>query len=230
MSHDSTDQTPRGVSISVTIPADNPNLYGNSAIDDLLMFLARRRYQQFTQRELAGHTDVSEATVRRGVDILADNDLVEVEPKGNRTLVSINRDRLSVPDDPFLRIPQEAFRRPAKAAVEILQKELTDVLGIVLYGSVARGEADRRSDVDLWVVVQADRAGNQREANAIAKDLENRPFDGDRYEFHVTVESVDSIPSFTEDVARIVRFGIPVYETESFETLQKLLTGMGDDE
>lgn len=230
MSQNTTNATSSGVSISVTIPAQSPKLYGNSAVDDLLVFLARHRYQQFTQRELSGHTDASDATVRRGVDILSDNDLVEVESKGNHTLVSINRDRLSVPDDPFLRIPQEEFRRPVKTAVEILQEEITDVLGIVLYGSVARGEADRRSDVDLWVVVKGDRASNQREANVVAKDLAERPFDGDRYEFHITVESVDSIPSFTDDVAQIVRSGIPVYETDSFETLQKLLAQAGDDE
>nr|WP_274326211.1 nucleotidyltransferase domain-containing protein [Halosimplex aquaticum] len=30
-----------------------------------------------------------------------------------------------------------------------------------MFGSVARGEADRRSDIDLWVLVEEDRMTNQ---------------------------------------------------------------------
>jgi predicted nucleotidyltransferase len=48
---------------------------------------------------------------------------------------------------------------------------LESVVGIGLYGSVARGEADRRSDIDLWVFVAEDRLENQRTANHVRQDL-----------------------------------------------------------
>lgn len=210
-------------SILVPVPAGDSNLYGNSATDDILLFLSRHRFEQFTQRELTAHINYSEPTVRRAVDVLQNNDLVEVDHDGNRNRVGINRERLSIPDDPFLRIPQTEFQQPVKAATEKLQSALEELVGIVLYGSVARGEADRRSDIDLWVVVNGKRAENQREASEVERQLEDQAFDGQRYDFHVAVESTASIPAFTEDISRILRSGISVYETESFETLRNTL-------
>jgi len=69
---------------------------------------------------------------------------------------------------------------------------------------VARGEADRRSDIDLWVLTRSGRAESQREANAIARDLEDTEFDGDRYAYDIDVEAVQAIPAYTEDIREIV--------------------------
>lgn len=219
-----------GIAISLDVPARDPKIYGNSAIDDVLLFLSRHRYDRFTQRELASRTTCSEATVRRAVEVLTANDLVESEPKGNRKLISVNQERLQVPEDPILRIPQEEFQQPVKVAVDELIEELDDVIGILLYGSVARGEADRRSDVDLWIAVRDDRGANQRRANEVKVRLEGRSFDGERYEFHIAVESLSSIPAFTDDIGEIVRSGIPVYETEEFANLREFLLKEGDNE
>jgi predicted nucleotidyltransferase len=100
-------------------------------------------------------------------------------------------------------------------------------VGIILYGSVARGEADRRSDIDLWVLTRSERAESQREANAIARDLEDREFDGDRYAYDIDVEAVQAIPAYTEDIREIVVSGIPVYKTSDFETVENLLLEEG---
>jgi len=75
------------------------------------------------------------------VNVLSANDLVVESPKSNQRLVQINRQRLSVPDEPILRSPPE-YHQPAKAAVTELRENINDVVGIILYGSVARGEAD----------------------------------------------------------------------------------------
>ena len=142
---------------------------------------------------------------------------------GNKRLVQINRQRLSIPDDPILRIPQAEYHRPVKAAVTELRENINDVVGIVLYGSVARGEADRRSDIDLWVLTRSGRAESRREANAIARDLEDTKFDGGRYAYDIDVEAVQAIPAYTEDIREIVVSGIPVYKTSDFETVENLL-------
>lgn len=219
-----------GISIRVPVPASEPGLYGSDATDDVLLFLSRHRYERFTPGELEEWIDHSEMTIRRAADVLAENDLVEYKPEGNRKPVQINRARLAVPDDPVLRIPQEEYHEPVKAAVDRLRADLDEVLGIVLYGSVARGEADRRSDIDLWVAVDGDRTAAQRAVNRITDELEERRFEGERYAFHVAVESVDSIPTFTDDVRDIVTSGITVYRTEEFQTLQNILTNQQTDE
>ena len=97
------------------------------------------------------------------------------------------------------------------------------ILGIVLYGSVARGEADRRSDIDLWVLVAEDRAESQRRVNELELDLQEKTFDGERYTYDIDVEEVSSVPRSTENVREIALSGITMYETEQFETVQKLL-------
>jgi len=97
-------------------------------------------------------------------------------------------------------------------------------------GSVARGEADRRSDIDLWVLTRSGRAESQREANAIARDLEDTEFDGDRYAYDIDVEAVQAIPAYTEDIREIVVSGIPVYKTNDFETVENLLWRKATDE
>lgn len=225
------DESESGLYISVPIPAKDPELYGSRVTDDILLFLSRNRFEEFTQRKIARHLDqASESTVRRVIATLAKNELVTVEDAGNKKLVQINRQRLSVSDDPFLQIPQEEFQRPVKVATHQIEKRLDGVSGIVLYGSVARGEADRRSDIDLWVLVDEDRAKQQRLASHIENDLEDREFDGDRYDFHIAVESNESLPAFTDDISRIVRSGIPTYSTEKFETLRNLLVHEGHNE
>ncbi|RLM82171.1 winged helix-turn-helix transcriptional regulator, partial [Halobellus sp. Atlit-38R] len=164
-------------------------------------------------REVADQIGHSQQTVRRAINTLVENGLVVELPENNQRLVQINRERLTVPDDPLLRIPQPEFQKPVKAAVDELTGRLDGVIGIVLYGSVARGEADRRSDIDVWVLTTNERAPNQREANAVGHDLEDAEFDGNRYAYDVDVEAVHAIPTYTEDVREIVVSGIPIYST-----------------
>jgi predicted nucleotidyltransferase len=230
MSRNAGDGLETGISIRVPIPAGDSRLYGRGAVDDVLLYLSRQRYDAFTPIEIADRVDHPESTVRRAIDVLEGNDLVVVEREGNRTPVRINRSRLSVPDDPVLRIPQTEFHQPVNTATERLEEKLDRVVGIGLYGSVARGEADRRSDIDLWVAVRADRPSNQRAANRVESELESQRFDGDRYDFHIAVESVESVPAFTDDITEILRTGIVLSRTDEFETLRALLVEEAGDE
>jgi predicted nucleotidyltransferase len=212
-----------GTSISLSIPPQEPDLFKHKATSDILLFLSNNRFSEFSLREIANQVDHSEQSVRRAVNVLSANDLVVDSPEQNKRLIQINRTRLSIPDDPILRIPQAEYHKPVKAAVDSLKEKLGDVVGIVLYGSVARGEADRRSDIDLWALVRADRSPNQRQANTIARDLEEQEFDGDRYAYDIDVETVEAIPAYTEDISELVALGIPVFKTDDFETVENLL-------
>ncbi|AGN01330.1 DNA polymerase beta domain-containing protein region/nucleotidyltransferase family protein [Salinarchaeum sp. Harcht-Bsk1] len=223
MSRDTGADAERGLSVTLPVPLPDDSLFGLASTDAVIEYLARNRTESIAQTDLADRIDSPESSVQRAVDVLAANDLVEVRYEGNRKLVRINRSRLDVPDDPYLEIPQAEFQAPVRAAVGRLRSELDQVVGIVLYGSVANGTADRRSDVDLWVVVRSNRAANQRAANEIVADLEAQRFDGERYAFHVAVESTESLPAFTEDVRAILRAGIVLHETDEYQQLHELL-------
>lgn len=130
---------------------------------------------------------------------------------------------MTLPDDPYLEILQSAFHAPVKAATEALLDALDGVLVIVLYGSVGRGEADRRSDIDLWALVREDRMGNQRRANRVRQSLEEDTFDGDRYAFEIDVEGLQAVPNYADELRKILRDGIVVHRTEEFDTLRGMI-------
>ncbi|MDL0129315.1 nucleotidyltransferase domain-containing protein [Halobacterium salinarum] len=209
--------------VSLSIPVGEPAIFRHTATNDILEFLTTHRFRQFSLSDLATHTGHSPQSIRRAVDVLSANDLAVESPDGNARRIEINHDRLSIPEDPILQIPQSEFHQPVKAAVAELCERLTDVVGIMLYGSVARGEADRRSDIDLWVLTRTDRAETQRDANAVARELEDQSFAGERYAYDIDVESVRSIPTYTDVIREIVVSGIPVYTTDEFETVETFL-------
>ena len=189
----------------------------------MLSFLSRQHTDAFSITELTDAVDYSQPTISKGIDVLAANNLVVDKREGTKRTVHINRDRLSRPDDPFLEIPQAEFHDPVRAAVDELRNELDEVLGIVLYGSVARGEADRRSDIDLWVLVEDDRMAAQRTANRVRQDLEDREFDTGRYAYEIDVEALPAIPSYTEEIRTILSDGLVLYDTEKFDTVQQMI-------
>ena len=156
MNRETDSQNSPGAAISLSIPPSDPALFKHKATSDVLLFLTNHRFSDFSLRELATQIGHSHQSVRRAVNVLSANDLVIDSPESNQRLVQINRQRLSIPDDPVLRIPQSEYHRPVKAAVIELRENINDVVGIILYGSVARGEADRRSDIDLWVLTRSE--------------------------------------------------------------------------
>lgn len=219
-----------GVSISLPIPPGDESLFKHKATPRLLTFLAQNPHDRFTITDLATNLGLTKPAVSRAVDSLAKNDLVIDDREGNRREVTINSMRLTLPEDPLVSIPQPEFHEPVGSAVNELQYTLEGVVGIILYGSVARGEADRRSDIDLWVVVSGDRAEHQREANQVVKRLEDETFDGNRYGFDVDVEAAQAVGRYVDDIREILRSGIVVYQTNEFERIKDLIyEGVNDE-
>ena len=207
-----------GATISLDIPAQNSGIFKSQAVHDLLFFLTRYHTDEFSITELTTAVDYSQPTITKAVDILAANDLVTDRRDGNTRLVQINPERLSRPDDPFLRIPQAEFHTPVRKAVDELVEQLDTVIGIVLYGSVARGDADRRSDIDLWVLVEDDRMANQRTANRVRQDLEDQEFNTGRYAYEIDVESLPAVPNYTDELRDVLGDGLVVSDLKKFET------------
>lgn len=212
-----------GIQISIDLPLQDDRLLSGDATADILLFLTRHHDESFSMTDLADAIGYTRPTITKTVDTLSKNDLVTEEYDGPRRLVQINRDRLTIPDDPFLGIPQSEFHAPVQDATDQLRTTLDDVLAVVLYGSVARGEADRRSDIDIWVLVREDRASNQRQANHIRQSLEEETFGGDRYAFDIDVEALQGIPTYAEELQEIIQDGIAVYQTDEFDTVRSMI-------
>lgn len=163
----------RETSIGFPLPVRDSQLFKHGATPHILNFLSDNPDIDVSIRQLSQVVPMSERATREAVDVLAANDLIETHHQGNARRVHINKARLEKPTDPFRSIPQTEFQTPVRIACRYIEEELDEVRGIILFGSVARGSADRRSDIDLWVLVADDLLEQRHDANKLATRLED---------------------------------------------------------
>jgi len=207
-------------------PGRDAEIFRVGAADDILRLLADAHETEFTIPELVDATGVTRSTVWRAVDLLDDIGAVRIRETPQRNYVAIDTDRLQK-DDPILAIPQSEFQPPIRAFVNRVQDAITDsdeideLLGIVVFGSVARGEADRRSDIDCFVVVDGDRTSARRRITDVVAELQQERFDGDRFAFEPYVESIESAHRAGSKLREIFAEGVTVYGSEQLDALRK---------
>ncbi|SFR98123.1 HTH domain-containing protein [Halomicrobium zhouii] len=219
--------TKRGITVCIdVVPGDDTGLFRSEAADEILRLLVDAHETEFTIAELVDATGAARSTVWRAVNLLESTGAVRVRETAQRNYVGIDPDRLHK-DDPILAIPQSEFHDPIRLFVERVRQAVTDtddvndVLGIVVFGSVARGEADRQSDLDLFVIVDGDRTKARQLVTDIVADLRDRRFDGDRFDYEPYVESAESARRAGSKLREIFDEGITVYGDDRLQTIRK---------
>lgn len=217
----------QGIKICIDVAlGDDTDVFRVGAADDILRLLTDANETEFTIPELVDATGVTRSTVWRAVQLLDHVGAVRVRETPQRNYVSVDPTRLQK-DDPILAIEQPEFHDPVRAFIEEVRFTLDEaddvdaVVGIVLFGSVARGEADRQSDIDLFVVVDGNRTSARRRVTDVVADLSERRFDGDRFGFEPYVESTESARRAGEKLREIFGEGITVYGTEQLQSIRK---------
>lgn len=209
-----------GATLGLPVPVPSQNLFSHKCSGAVLAILVDNPYTSFGIRDLGRATDNPHRSISAAVDDLAAVGLVEIEHAGRKKLVRINRNRLSKPDDPIIQIPQAEFHAPVRELVTRLTITIDDVQGIVLFGSTARGDADRRSDIDCFVLVTETQATAQQTADEIVAALNEVSFDGDRYSFHVLVESVETARRYGDRLREIFATGLTLHDSETLTELK----------
>ena len=212
-----------GATVLISFPLPDERLFRNQAIEDILLLLLRNPGQEFTVTQLRIVTGHGGDTVTTALRVLEAADLIHTERDGKKRLISANRDRLQNPADPITQIPQKAFREPVQAFLEELADSPVDPIGLILFGSVARGDADRTSDIDLMVIIDTDVMTARRKLTDVREAVEHQRFDGDRYEFQLMVEAADSIQNYGRKLHEIFSEGIVLRDSDRLQDLKQVV-------
>ena len=196
-------------------------------MQDVLSRLVEDPYKEFTIGQLAEMVDANQATVSKAVKLLRELGTIHTRPDGRKQYVRINRDRLTK-SEPVLSIPQSEFHKPVRAFARRAEDELDEVVGILLFGSVARGDADRASDIDLLVIVETDKTRARRTVQSIVSDLQETKFDGNRYTFEVLVESTDSAARIGERLRQQFDEGITLVGSDQLSDVRMEVYASGE--
>lgn len=213
--------------VQVRVPLPDEQIFRYGAMDEIIEIVAQNPSEEFSNRELQDLTGFKGPSVSKALALLETLELVIRRDTGNKTLYRIDERQLFRANDPFLEIPQREFRTPLRLFVERVTEELSETAGIVCFGSVARGEADRISDIDLFVLVSDhdELVSARRTVSEVKRDLEGERIDGQRYEFEVFVESVESADRRGKDLRPIFREGIVLCATESLWRVKRDVFG-----
>lgn len=209
-----------GTHVCIPIPVGDRDAFTHDATSDILQVLSDNPEKTFSNRELHRLTGKGMGNVNGAVVSLEELGVVSVDRDGRANRVQINPGKLVRNDDRITSIPQPEYHAPVRAVRDRIGDRIGDDAGIVLFGSVARGDADRASDIDVFVVVDDERMTAQREAHSIEADIASEQFDGDRYEAHIVVETRDS--AVTHDrIQTVLTEGITVHNTPVLDAVKR---------
>ena len=211
--------------VLLDFPFPEERFFRYQAMQDILHHLVNNPFEEFTQQELASITDADISSVSRSVDLLEKLGVIAVNGQ-HPARITIDTDHLQRPD-PIFMIPQSEFRKPIHAYLDELRarieesEELDELLTVVLFGSVARGTADRRSDIDLLVIVDGELTHGRRISTSLARDIEEESFDGHRYEFEILVETPDTAVTHRGELQEIFDEGLVLDRSNRLQELRQ---------
>jgi predicted nucleotidyltransferase len=211
--------------VMLDFPFPGERVFRYQAMQDILHHLVTNPLEEFTQQELASITESDISSISRSVDLLKELGVITVS-MDRPARISIDTDHLQQPD-PIFMIPQAEFRKPIQAYLnevsERIQEstEIDTLVGVILFGSVTRGAADRQSDIDILIIVDGDLTHGRRISTSLARDIEEKPFDGNRYEFEVLVETPDTAVSHGDDLKEIFDTGLILEQSDQLQEVRQ---------
>ena len=214
-----------GSYVRLPVPLGDPDAFRYGATADILHIVVDNPEREFTNRELHRVTGDGLSSVNAAVDTLETLGVITVDRSGRANAVRMDAEKLVKSDDPVTTIPQPEYHAPIRAILTGLDERIGDDVGVILFGSVARGTADRTSDIDLFVVVDEERMQAQREAHTIEQEIADEQFDGDRYEAHIIVERKGSAENH-DRISDILAEGLTLRDSKALDAVKQ---GVFDD-
>lgn len=215
------------IEVLFDFPFPEERVFRYQAMQDILHHLVNNPFEEFTQQELASITGADVSSISRSLNLLEELGTITVS-EDRPARITIDMDHLQRPDAVFT-IPQSEFRKPVQAYLDELDarlqenEEVDELVGVLLFGSVARGTADRRSDIDLLIIVDGDLTYGRRICTSVARDIEDESFDGHRYEFEILVETPDTAISHGTELEEIFDEGLVLERSEQLQDVRQAI-------
>lgn len=128
------------------------NLFGSKTRTKLLTKLMMHPDRVFYIRELAKETQIPYGMVYRELENLEQLGIITREKKGNLALLHVNRDL------PYLLDLRQIIMKTTGILYRLKEHldQLDEVKYLLIFGSVARGEDNHGSDLDLMIIGEVD--------------------------------------------------------------------------
>lgn len=124
-------------------------LYQNVTQLRVLSHFFENPNEEFYLRELGRLLKLSPMTVKRALDDLVNDKLIIRQKKKNQILYHANTESLSYK---FAKISYNLARLEENEILDFLLDKIPGISSIILYGSYAKGENDKHSDLDLLMI------------------------------------------------------------------------------
>lgn len=121
----------------------------------VLELFIRDPYERYYLREASRLLDISPMTVKRALDLLVQERLLVKEKFKNQVLFKAN---MKSPAFKHLKISYNLAWFEEKNTVDYIKERVPGLGSLVLFGSYAKGENDRSSDIDLLAIAPAKRS------------------------------------------------------------------------
>lgn len=125
-------------------------------------------YEKYYLREAARLLKISPMTLKRSLDFLIKNKLILKDTVKNQILYFANMQNLAFR---HLKISYNLSWLGNKNLVEFLRKKIPEASSIILYGSFAKGENDKNSDIDILVISSVKKSISSDISELFGKDV-----------------------------------------------------------
>jgi predicted nucleotidyltransferase len=152
---------------------------------------------EFYLRELGRLLDMSPMTVKRALDLLVGDGLVIREERKDRIMYRANVESQSFR---FAKVTYNLAWLEEKGIVKWLAENVPGLSSAVLYGSFAKGENDRYSDLDLLLISEVKRMAytELRERTGLKVNVMN--FSGAKWDSQARVNRAFYLDVITEGI------------------------------